>query len=130
MLAIAYSATLVGTDGHPVRIEVDATRGVPTFELVGLAEATVRESRVRVKSALSQLGVDLLVGPLKAILEDGLAAGSFPDARPELDVHSIRAITMETVSWANTGVVRLSRREASHHVLRVSRAALGVRRDR
>jgi magnesium chelatase family protein len=29
------------------------------FELVGLAEATVRESRVRVKSALSQLGVDL-----------------------------------------------------------------------
>ena len=59
MLAIAHSATLVGVDAQPVRIEVEAARGVPMFELVGLAEASVRESRVRVKSALSQLGVDL-----------------------------------------------------------------------
>ena len=59
MLAIAHSATLIGVDALPVRIEVDAARGVPMFELVGLAEASVRESRVRVKSALSQLGVDL-----------------------------------------------------------------------
>ena len=59
MLAIAHSATLVGVDALPVRIEVEASRGVPMFELVGLAEATVRESRVRVKSALSQLGVEL-----------------------------------------------------------------------
>ena len=34
-------------------------RGVPSFELVGLAEAAVRESRVRVKSALAQVGVDI-----------------------------------------------------------------------
>lgn len=59
MLAIAHSATLVGVDALPVRIEVEASRGVPVFELVGLAEASVRESRVRVKSALSQLGVEL-----------------------------------------------------------------------
>ena len=59
MLAIAHSATLVGVEALPVRIEVEASRGVPLFELVGLAEATVRESRVRVKSALSQLGVEL-----------------------------------------------------------------------
>jgi magnesium chelatase family protein len=32
-------------------------RGPPFFELVGLAEAAVRESRVRVKSALGQVGV-------------------------------------------------------------------------
>ncbi len=59
MLAIAHSATLVGVDALPVRIEVEASRGVPMFELVGLADSSVRESRVRVKSALSQLGVDL-----------------------------------------------------------------------
>jgi magnesium chelatase family protein len=59
MLATAYSATLVGLDAHPVRVEVEATRGIPYFELVGLAEAAVRESRVRVKSALSQIGVDI-----------------------------------------------------------------------
>lgn len=34
-------------------------RGPPLFELVGLAEASVRESRVRVKSALATVGIDL-----------------------------------------------------------------------
>jgi magnesium chelatase family protein len=59
MLATALSATLVGLQAHPVRVEVEATRGPPVFELVGLAEAAVRESRVRVKSALAQLGVHI-----------------------------------------------------------------------
>ena len=59
MLATALSATLVGLDAHLVRVEVEALRGVPSFELVGLAEVAVRESRVRVKSALAQIGVDL-----------------------------------------------------------------------
>jgi magnesium chelatase family protein len=55
----ALSATLVGLHAHPVRVEVEATRGPPFFELVGLAEAAVRESRVRVKSALALLGIDI-----------------------------------------------------------------------
>ena len=59
MLATALSATLIGLDAHPVRVEVEAARGVPSFELVGLAEVAVRESRVRVKSALAQVGIDL-----------------------------------------------------------------------
>ncbi len=59
MLATALAATLIGLDAHPVRVEVEVQRNVPSFELVGLAEAAVRESRVRVKSALAQLGVDL-----------------------------------------------------------------------
>jgi magnesium chelatase family protein len=59
MLATALSATLVGLQSHLVRVEVEAMRGPPYFDLVGLAEAAVRESRVRVKSSLSQLGVDI-----------------------------------------------------------------------
>jgi len=59
MLATAHSAVLVGMAAYPVRVEVQAARGVPTFELVGLAEVAVRESRVRVKAALAQLGVDI-----------------------------------------------------------------------
>ncbi len=59
MLAIALSATLVGLQAFPVRVEVEALRGPPSFELVGLAEAAVRESRVRVKSALAQVGVHI-----------------------------------------------------------------------
>ncbi|MGD0675584.1 MAG: YifB family Mg chelatase-like AAA ATPase [Polyangiaceae bacterium] len=59
MLSTALSATLVGLQAHPVRVEVEALRGPPFFELVGLAEAAVRESRVRVRSALAQVGVNL-----------------------------------------------------------------------
>jgi len=59
MLVTALSATLIGLQAQLVRVEVEVARGVPSFELVGLAEASVRESRVRVKAALSQMGVDL-----------------------------------------------------------------------
>jgi magnesium chelatase family protein len=59
MLATALGATLQGLDAHLVRVEVEVARGVPRFDLVGLAEAAVREARVRVKSALAQLAVDL-----------------------------------------------------------------------
>jgi len=59
MLAMSLSASLLGLTASRVRVEVQAARGVPSFELVGLAEAAVRESRVRVKSALAQVGVDL-----------------------------------------------------------------------
>jgi magnesium chelatase family protein len=59
MLATALSATLVGLQAHLVRVEVEGRRAPPFFELVGLAEAAVRESRVRVKSALAQCGLFL-----------------------------------------------------------------------
>lgn len=58
MLATVMGQGLIGLDAHPVRVEVHASRNVPSFELVGLAEVSVRESRVRVKSALLQVGVD------------------------------------------------------------------------
>lgn len=59
MLATALATTLIGLDASLVRVEVEVQRGIPTFELVGLAEVAVRESRVRVKSALAQVGIDL-----------------------------------------------------------------------
>lgn len=59
MLSTTLAASLRGLDVDLVRVEVETTRGVPSFELVGLAEAAVRESRVRVKSALAHVGVDL-----------------------------------------------------------------------
>src|SRR4051794_28914875 len=59
MQATALTYILVGLDAHPVRVEVDSGRGPAAFHLVGLAEASVRESRVRVRAALSQIGVAL-----------------------------------------------------------------------
>lgn len=56
-LGVAHAFVLVGLDAQAVRVEVTTTRGPAFFQMVGLAEAAVRESRVRVASALATLGV-------------------------------------------------------------------------
>ncbi len=56
-LAIANAATVAGLHACPIRVEVSCTRGPAFFQMVGLADAAVREARVRVASALSKLGV-------------------------------------------------------------------------
>jgi magnesium chelatase family protein len=57
MLATAHTTALLGLDAQPVRVEVACTRGPGWFEMVGLADNAVRESRVRVGAALGQLGI-------------------------------------------------------------------------
>src|SRR3954467_4068755 len=59
MQATALTFALIGLDAFPIQVEVDSGRGPSMFQLVGLAEASVRESRVRVRAALQQIGVDL-----------------------------------------------------------------------
>jgi magnesium chelatase family protein len=49
--------SLCGLDPEPIDVEVASRRGPAFFQLVGLAEAAVRESRVRVASALCRLGI-------------------------------------------------------------------------
>jgi magnesium chelatase family protein len=56
-LASVHASALVGLTATPVSVEVCCTRGPAFFQLVGLAEAAVREARVRVASALGRLGV-------------------------------------------------------------------------
>jgi Subunit ChlI of Mg-chelatase len=56
MLAKVLSAALVGIDAHLIDVEVDIAGGLPQFSIVGLPDATVRESRDRVRSALKIRG--------------------------------------------------------------------------
>jgi magnesium chelatase family protein len=57
MLATAFTTALIGLEARLVRVEVACTRGPGWFEMVGLADSAVRESRVRVTAALGQLGI-------------------------------------------------------------------------
>ncbi len=59
MMAKALTTSLVGMDACMVEVEVDIGRGPAFFELVGLPEASVRESRTRVRAALAKVGVFL-----------------------------------------------------------------------
>ncbi|HMK72408.1 MAG TPA: YifB family Mg chelatase-like AAA ATPase [Myxococcaceae bacterium] len=59
MLARVRSGALIGVDAVVVEVEVDMTLGLPFFHVVGLPEGAVRESKVRVVSALKNSGFDL-----------------------------------------------------------------------
>ncbi|RMF13818.1 MAG: ATP-binding protein [Candidatus Dadabacteria bacterium] len=52
-------AAVVGIDAVPVRVEIDLSFGLPAFQIVGLPDGAVRESRDRVRSALRNSGFDL-----------------------------------------------------------------------
>ena len=51
-LAVLYSRALNGMDAPLVTVEVHLANGLPSFTLVGLAEAEVKEARDRVRAAL------------------------------------------------------------------------------
>jgi magnesium chelatase family protein len=59
MLAQALSASLLGVEGVPVRVEVDVAFGLPSLTIVGLAGSQVQEARERVRSALRNSGFEL-----------------------------------------------------------------------
>ena len=56
MLSVVLSYGLTGIEGFPVRVEVNLSRGITQFELVGLPDAAVKESRERVRTALKNSG--------------------------------------------------------------------------
>lgn len=50
------SVGLSGISGYPVMVECSISSGLPGFELVGLPDAAVRESRERVRAAIKNSG--------------------------------------------------------------------------
>src|SRR5713226_424118 len=58
MLASLRTAAVFGVDACPVHVEVDVSFGFPAFAMVGLPDASVRESRDRVRSAIRNSGFE------------------------------------------------------------------------
>ena len=52
MITIVNSCAFIGIDGVKIETEVDISKGVPSFEIVGLPDTAVKESKERVRSAL------------------------------------------------------------------------------
>src|SRR5687767_6636780 len=59
MLAAVRSAAVLGIEAFDVTVEVDCTRGLPHWTIVGMAANSVKESRERVTAALANAGIDL-----------------------------------------------------------------------
>ena len=56
MLSIINSFGLVGLNGYLVKVEIDINRGLPAYEIVGLADTAIKESKQRVVPALKNQG--------------------------------------------------------------------------
>lgn len=58
MLSKVKGCGLVGIDGYVVEVETDISTGIPAFEIVGLGDTAVRESKERVRAAIKNSGLE------------------------------------------------------------------------
>lgn len=59
MLSIVKSMSLHGLEGYLVEVQVDVSGGLPAYDIVGLPDISVKESKERVKVAIKNSGIDL-----------------------------------------------------------------------
>ncbi|MGA9532348.1 MAG: YifB family Mg chelatase-like AAA ATPase [Anaerolineales bacterium] len=62
MLAKVHSCAVIGLEGAIVEVEVDTSRGLPSFTIVGLPDTAVQESRERVQAAVKNAGLTFPIG--------------------------------------------------------------------
>lgn len=55
MLSMVKTISLNGLEGHLIDVQIDITSGIPSFEIVGLPDTTVKEAKERVKTAIKNL---------------------------------------------------------------------------
>lgn len=81
MFAKVASLGLFGLNAFPVDAEIDISRGQPHFDIVGLPDTTVRESRDRIRAALRACGISFPVASVMVNLApaDTKKSGSVHD---------------------------------------------------
>lgn len=62
MAVTLISSTYEGIEGVLIRIEVDISKGLPSFNIVGLADTSVKESKERVRAAISNSSYNFPLG--------------------------------------------------------------------
>ena len=65
MLSKIKSISLIGLEGNLIEVQTDISNGIPEFEIVGLPDTSVRESKKRIKSAIKNSKIEF---PSKKIL--------------------------------------------------------------
>lgn len=64
MFSKVLSSTLIGIDGFKIIVEVDISQGLPSFDIVGLPDSAVKESKDRVRTAIKNSNITM---PVKRI---------------------------------------------------------------
>jgi len=82
MLAKVRSCAIIGLEGAIVEVEVDISRGLPSFTIVGLPDAAVQEAKERVRAAIRNSGGTF---PMKRVVVN-LAPADLKKAGPSYDL--------------------------------------------
>ena len=64
MYSKVFSFGLTGIEGFPIEVETDVSNGLPGFDVVGLADTSIKEAKERVKNAIKN---SLFEYPIKKI---------------------------------------------------------------
>ena len=59
MLAQVKSMSLLGVTGQLINVQVDLSSGLPSWDIVGLPDTSIRESKQRVRAALKNININL-----------------------------------------------------------------------
>jgi len=92
MFVKVASGAVVGVDGHMIDVEIDVTNGLPSFDIVGLPDSAVKESRERVRAAVRNAGY---IFPIKRITVN-LAPADMRKSGPAFDLPIAVGILMCT----------------------------------
>lgn len=60
MLSFVKSMCLQGLEGILINVEIDISSGMPCWEIVGLPDTNIKESKERVRTAIKNCGIELL----------------------------------------------------------------------
>jgi len=104
MLAKVNSCVLSGLSGCRIHVEVDVGPGLSAFDIVGLPDASVRESKERVRAAIKNAGFEF---PLRRITVN-LAPADLKKEGPLLDLPIAIAILTATGQVAQSELCRNS----------------------
>lgn len=111
MFANISSLGLFGLNAFPVDVEVDISRGAPQFDIVGLPDAVVRESRERIRAALRASNICFPVASVMVNLAPANTkkSGSVHDIAIFIAViQAMRMINVSTDSCAFIGELSLN----------------------
>ena len=82
MLAQIHSAALSGLAADAIEVEIDSSHGLPSWEIVGLPDTSVKESKERVRTAIKNQGFD--IPPRRIVIN--LAPASIKKEGPSFDL--------------------------------------------
>ncbi len=100
MVAKVLSVAPVGFDGHIIEVESDATKGLPSLQIVGLGNKAIDEAKERVRSAITN---SLLEYPAKRITIN-LAPAELPKDGTHYDLAIALAILVSSGQIKQTEV--------------------------